>query len=380
MSVLITNIGELVTNDAERHRRRARSTSASGAALVIEAGGWPGSASAAGAPAADCGVDAGGRAVMPGFVDSHAHLVFAGERGAEFAARMAGEPYTGGGIRTTVAATRAASDEAAAAPTCGRLRREMLRAGHHDDRDQVRVRADRGRRGPQRGPGRGEFTREITYLGAHVVPAEYADDTAGYVDLVCGAMLAACAPYARWVDVFCEKGAFDADQAARGADSRGRGRAAPAGARQPARPRAGRRSWRSSSARPAPTTARTSTPATSTRWPARARSPRCCPGRSSPPGRPTRTRARCSTPGPRWPRHRLQPGSSYTSSMPFCIALAVREMRMTTGRGGVGGDRGRRAGAAPRRRRPPGRRRAGRPRHARRALATCTWPTGPGCR
>src|SRR5690606_15243761 len=98
------------------------------AALVAADGrvAWVGPA--ARAPAADISLDADGRAALPGFVDSHAHLVFAGDRAAEFAARMAGEPYTGGGIRTTVAATRAASDDELRA-TVGRLRREALRQG-----------------------------------------------------------------------------------------------------------------------------------------------------------------------------------------------------------------------------------------------------------
>jgi len=209
--VLITNIGELVTN-APNGIGPGPFTSASGAALVMEAGvvAWTGSA--ARPPAADLRVDAGGRAVLPGFVDSHAHLVFAGERSAEFAARMAGQPYQAGGIRSTVAATRAASDEALGA-NLRSLTAEMALQGTTtfecksgygltvaDEARSVALAA--------------AFTREVTYLGAHVVPAEYAQDTAGYVDLVCGPMLAACAPHSRWVDVFCEQGAFGRDEAA----------------------------------------------------------------------------------------------------------------------------------------------------------------------
>ena len=114
MSTLITNIGELVTNAPEGDSRAAGPgsfASTPAAALVIDAGQVAWTGPAARAPAADEVVDAAGRAVLPGFVDSHAHLVFAGERGAEFAARMAGLPYSAGGIRSTVAATRAASDE-----------------------------------------------------------------------------------------------------------------------------------------------------------------------------------------------------------------------------------------------------------------------------
>jgi imidazolonepropionase len=211
VSVLITNIGELVTN-APDGAGPGPFTTASGAALVMDAGvvAWTGSA--ARPPAADLRVDAGGRAVLPGFVDSHAHLVFAGERSAEFAARMAGQPYRAGGIRSTVAATREASDEALGA-NLRSLTAEMAMQGTTtfecksgygltvaDEARSVALAA--------------AFTREVTYLGAHVVPAEYATDTAGYVDLVCGPMLAACAPHSRWVDVFCEKGAFGRDEAA----------------------------------------------------------------------------------------------------------------------------------------------------------------------
>ncbi len=214
MSTLITNIGELVTNASsgdDPDQGPGSFAALTGAALVIEAGrvAWTGPAGHA--PAADDVVDCGGRAVLPGFVDSHAHLVFAGERGAEFAARMAGTPYRAGGIRSTVAATRAAPDEVLRA-NLARLAREMLAQGTTtlecksgygltvaDEARAVALAA--------------EVTPEVTFLGAHVVPPEYDGDRAGYLDLVCGPMLAACAPHARWVDVFCEQGAFDADEA-----------------------------------------------------------------------------------------------------------------------------------------------------------------------
>ncbi len=207
MSTLITNIAELVTNAGDEPGFAAIEN----AALVIEDGrvAWTGQASRA--PAADERVDAGGRAVLPGFVDSHAHLVFAGERGAEFAARMAGVPYSAGGIASTVAATRAASDEELAA-NLSRLAAEMLAQGITTLEcksgygltvaDEARSLALAAR-----------VTPEVTYLGAHVVPPEFAGDPAGYVDLVTGPMLDACAPHARWADVFCERGAFDGDQA-----------------------------------------------------------------------------------------------------------------------------------------------------------------------
>jgi imidazolonepropionase len=214
VSTLITNIGELVTNAApgdDPGQGPGSFAALSGAALVIEAGrvAWTGPAGQA--PAADEIVDCGGRAVLPGFVDSHAHLVFAGERSAEFAARMAGTPYQAGGIRSTVGATRAAPDGVLRA-NLARLAREMLAQGTTtmecksgygltvaDEARAVALAA--------------EVTPEVTFLGAHVVPPEYDGDRAGYLDLVCGPMLSACAPHARWIDVFCEQGAFDADEA-----------------------------------------------------------------------------------------------------------------------------------------------------------------------
>ncbi|MFF2656798.1 imidazolonepropionase [Kitasatospora sp. NPDC058032] len=208
-STLITGIGTLVTNDP------AHGTGPLGlltdAAVVIDgdAVAWVGPA--AEAPAADERFDAAGRALLPGFVDSHAHLVFAGDRTAEFNARMSGQSYSAGGIRTTVAATRAAADAELDA-NLARLVREALRQGTtllecksgygltvEDESRALRIASS--------------YTPETTYLGAHVVAPEFADDPAGYVELVTGPMLDACAPYARWVDVFCEKGAFDGDQA-----------------------------------------------------------------------------------------------------------------------------------------------------------------------
>jgi imidazolonepropionase len=210
-SLLVDRIGVLATLDP------ALGTGPLGlvddAALVFDGGrvAWVGRA--AHAPAADTRVDAAGRCVVPGFVDGHAHLVFAGDRGAEFAARMAGRPYEAGGIRTTVAATRAATDAELHA-TAARLVAEAraqgtttleIKSGYGltvgDEERSLRVAA--------------RLTEETTFLGAHVVPAEYADDPAGYVDLVTGPMLDACAPHARWIDVFCERGAFDGDAARR---------------------------------------------------------------------------------------------------------------------------------------------------------------------
>ncbi|MCW2797054.1 imidazolonepropionase [Nocardioides sp.] len=205
-STLITNIAELVTNDPEADDLLG---AISDAALVVEGArvAWVGRA--ADAPATDERLDVGGRAVLPGFVDSHSHLVFAGDRAQEFAARMGGKSYAAGGIRTTVAATRAATDEQLTAHVA-RLVQEMRRQGT----TTVEIKSGYGLTTKDEARSLAvarQFTEETTFLGAHVVPAD--TDPAAYVELVTGAMLEAAAPYAKWIDVFCERGAFDDDQA-----------------------------------------------------------------------------------------------------------------------------------------------------------------------
>jgi imidazolonepropionase len=210
-STLITGIGELVTCDGTSSDLLGIR---SNAALVVEDDtiAWIGAA--AEAPAADAKIDVGGRVIIPGFVDSHSHLVFAGDRAAEFAARMTGEPYDGGGIGVTVAATRAASDDELTRLLAGRIAELRalgtttveIKSGYGlTVADEVRALTIAR-----------QFTPEATFLGGHVVPAEYAHDRAAYVDLVTGPMLEAAGPYARWIDVFCEPHsphAFDADEA-----------------------------------------------------------------------------------------------------------------------------------------------------------------------
>ncbi|MGN6087900.1 MAG: amidohydrolase family protein, partial [Actinomycetales bacterium] len=211
-SVLLTNIGTLVTNDPTHLDAALGPLGVISDASVVIAGSriaWVGRG--AQAPAADTSLDLGGRAVIPGFVDSHAHLVFAGDRAAEFAARMSGQPYAAGGIRTTVAATRAATDEQLLANVV-RLAGELQRQGT----TTVEIKSGYGLTIVDEARSLAvarQLTPETTFLGAHVVPPEYTDDAGGYVDLVTGPMLAAAAPHARWVDVFCERGAFDADEA-----------------------------------------------------------------------------------------------------------------------------------------------------------------------
>ena len=210
-STLITGIGELVTCDGTGDDRLGRQT---GAAVVVTDHliDWIGPA--ASAPIADRQIDLGGRSVIPGFVDSHSHLVFAGERGAEFGARMAGEAYDGGGIASTVAATRSTSTEELTALVAGRVA-EMRAQG--TTTMEIKSGYGLGVADELRSLSVAmEFTTETTFLGAHVVPPEWHGDRSGYLDLVTGPMLTAAASRARWIDVFCEPEspyAFDAEEA-----------------------------------------------------------------------------------------------------------------------------------------------------------------------
>jgi len=212
MSILITNIGELTTNDELRHGGDGRLRDA---AIVVEGDriAWVGAA--ADAPAADEAVDAGGRAALPGWVDSHTHLVFSGDRTAEFEARMAGEAYAAGGIGVTVGATRAASDEELRA-NLARLVAEARRGGTTTLETKTGYGltvADEERSARLAG----EVADAVTFLGAHLVPAEA--DRGEYLDLVVGPMLDAVAPHVTAVDVFCERGAFDEAESRRVLDA-----------------------------------------------------------------------------------------------------------------------------------------------------------------
>ena len=174
-ATLVTGIAELVTNDP---------SVGSGllgilhdAALVDEGGrvAWVGPATRA--PACDRALDVAGRAVFPGFVDSHTHLVFEGQRSDEFAARMAGEPYTGGGIDRTVAATRGATDERLRTSLAARMRE--LRA---QGTTTVEIKSGYGLGVAQEARLlrlAGEVTTETTYLGGHVIAPEYRERRGG---------------------------------------------------------------------------------------------------------------------------------------------------------------------------------------------------------
>ncbi|MEV7088327.1 imidazolonepropionase [Streptomyces sp. NPDC093085] len=325
-TTLITNIASLVTNDPSLGDGSPIGL-IQDAAVVIDGDriGWVGESSKA--PATDNALDAGGRSALPGFVDSHSHLVFSGDRSQEFNARMSGRAYSAGGIRTTVAATRAATDAELSA-NVARYLDEALRQGTTtqetksgygltvaDEARAVRIARDR--------------TDEVTYLGAHVVPPEHTDDPAAYVELVTGAMLDACAPYARWIDVFCERGAFDGDQA-RAVLTAGRAKGLHP------RVHANQLSYGPGVQLAVELDAASAdhcTHLTDADVDALAQGATVA---TLLPGAEFSTRAA-------WPDARrlldagatvalstdCNPGSSFTSSMPFCIALAVRDMGMT---------------------------------------------------
>ncbi|WP_399090013.1 imidazolonepropionase [Streptomyces sp. BBFR2] len=324
-TTVLTHLTQLVTNDPSLGEGPLGLIQ--DAAVVIDGDrvAWVGPSSKA--PATDNAVDAGGRSALPGFVDSHSHLVFGGDRTEEFNARMSGRPYEAGGIRTTVAATRAATDAQLSANVAHYMA-EALRQGTttfetksgygltvEDEARALRIAA--------------EHTDEVTYLGAHIVSPDYADDPAGYVSLVTGPMLDACAPHARWIDVFCEKGAFDGDQA----------RAIlTAGKERGLLPRihANQLSYGPGVQLGVELDAASAdhcTHLTDADVDALANSATVA---TLLPGAEFSTRAT-------WPDARrlldagasvalstdCNPGSSFTSSMPFCIALAVRDMGMT---------------------------------------------------
>ncbi len=209
-NLLVTDIGCLVTNDP------AFDGSPLGliqdAAFTVTDGkvSWVGAKSALKATDFENVISANGKAVIPGLVDSHNHLIFSGDRAAEFSARMQGQPYSAGGINYTVGQTRKASDQELRANaaalviegiTSGSTTVEIKSGYGLTIADEVRsLKIAR------------EFTEEVTFLGAHVVPTEFKSAPDDYVAMVCGPMLEAVAPIAKWIDVFCDRGAFTPDQ------------------------------------------------------------------------------------------------------------------------------------------------------------------------
>ncbi|MEZ0074041.1 imidazolonepropionase [Planotetraspora sp. GP83] len=295
------------------------------AALVVQDGvvSWIGRSGDA--PAAEERVEVDGRAVIPGFVDSHAHLVFAGDRTAEFAARMAGEPYAAEGIAATVAATRAATIPELVANTAV-LVSEMTLQGTttFETKSGYGLTVEDERRCLEIAS---QFTEETTYLGAHVVPPETTADD--YVRTVTGPMLDACAPYAKWVDVFCERGAFDEDQsreilaAGMKAGLRARVHANQLGEGPGVRlacEMGAASADHCTHLSGADVAALADSGVVATLLPAAefsTRSPYPDARRLLDAGVTVALATDCN------------PGSSFTTSMPFCVALAVREMRMT---------------------------------------------------
>lgn len=323
MTLVVDRIGLLVTNDPALGDGPLGLVA--DASVVVD-DGIVVSVGPSGQVADEC-IDADGACVVPGFVDSHTHLVFAGDRAEEFTTRMAGRPYDGGGIRVTTAATRSASDEDLRVLAAARMA-ELARAGT----TTVEVKSGYGLNVDDEARTlrlAAEFTDETTFLGAHLLPAEYSDRADEYVDLVCGPMLEACVPHARWIDAFCEEGAFDADQCRAVLDA---GRAAGLGLRlhgnqlghgpgvqlavETGCASVDHCTYLSDAdvdALAGSDTVATFLPATdfSTRQPypdAR---------RVIDAGATVALATNCN------------PGSSYTTSMSFCIALAVRDMGMT---------------------------------------------------
>ena len=210
-STLVHNIGQLVTNDPAHDGTKLGVIE--NAALLIEDGvvAWAGIDADAPTHHIKRKLDAKGRAVIPGFVDSHTHMIFAGDRSKEFRARMLGETYTAGGIAHTVEKTRAASNELLRSNA-----QNLLNEAYSTGTTTIEIKSGYGltvndeRRSLEIAQG---LTDETTFLGAHVVPVEYKKNPKDYVDLVTGPMLDAVLPFSKWIDVFCDKGAFSPDDA-----------------------------------------------------------------------------------------------------------------------------------------------------------------------
>jgi imidazolonepropionase len=325
MTILYTSISSLVTNNPELEAGLLGELTD---AAFIEQDGqivWVGESK--NAPDADTEVNLEGKSVIPGFVDSHAHLVFAGDRALEFEARMSGKKYSAAGIMTTVTATRQASDETLDENIATRAI-EMYRSGitTFETKSGYGLNVADELRSLKLAV---QHTEDVTFMGAHVVPEEFKNDKAAYVSLVKGEMLEACAPYARWIDVFCDEGAFDYDESkaileagiAQGllprihanqlAQGRGVELAVELGC-------ASADHCTHLSAKDIELLASSNTVATLL------------------PGAEFSTRAEYPDARRLWDKDitvalatDCNPGSSYTTSIPFCIAIAVRDMHFT---------------------------------------------------
>ena len=205
-SLSIDNIGSLITNDPTVGRGPLGIIENASVVIVDGVVEHVGSAGAL----ADERIDADGACVLPGFVDSHTHLVFAGDRAEEFTARMAGQPYDGGGIRVTTDATRALSTDA-----LDGLVRQRLAEAHRAGTTTIEIKSGYGLNVVDETRSveiARRYTTESTFLGAHLLPAEFDGRADDYIHLVCNEMLDAAEPHVKWVDAFCETGAFDVDQ------------------------------------------------------------------------------------------------------------------------------------------------------------------------
>ena len=322
----LTNIGLLVTNNPALGQGPLGQVENAAISVVDGKVAWVGQASQVDKSLPT--IDANGQCVIPGFVDSHSHIIFAGDRSAEFAARMAGVPYSAGGIKLTTAATRSAS-EAQLKANAQQLITEM----HESGTTTIEIKSGYGldiETEERSVKVAAQLTDEVTFLGAHVVASEFADNPEGYVDLVTGQMLDACLPYSKWIDVFCDKGAFTPAQTKRILE---------AGIANGLKPRVHLNQLEQGNAIQIAVdldcaSADHLTYLTDQDINVLAKSntvaglvPAC----------------EFSTRSPQYPRGRdlldagvtvalspdCNPGSSYSSNMPFCIALAVREMHLT---------------------------------------------------
>ena len=325
-SFTLTNISQLVTNNSALGDGQLGVIN--DAAITVTDGivSWVGQSSQADSSVPK--TDVGGRSLIPGFVDSHSHIMFAGDRSEEFAARMAGVPYSAGGIKVTTEATRKASDA-----ELRTVAQSMIKEMQESGTTTIEIKSGYGLDVATEERSlriAAELTDEVTYLGAHVVAPEFAANPDAYVDLVVGEMLEACAPHSKWIDVFCDRGAFTTEQSRRILEE---------GIKKGLHPRIHLNQLEQGDGVAMAieldcASADHLTYLTDDDISALAASSTVA---GLVPGADFSTRA------PHYPRGRdlldagaavalspdCNPGSSFTTNMPFCIALAVREMHMT---------------------------------------------------